>query len=80
MSNNLPTTPGQHWFRETGTEDWQPYYVTTLDGEGLICHCAKKVTPVARSESAWRGRTSLWPTKRKERDDTERVAACISIN
>lgn len=41
MINNLPTTPGQHWFKEEGTDNWQPYYVTTLDGEGLICHCSE---------------------------------------
>lgn len=41
MINNLPTTSGQHWFKEEGKEDWQPYYVTSLDGEGLICHCSE---------------------------------------
>lgn len=38
MSNNLPTTPGPYWFREKGFDKWEPYYVTTLDGKGMVCH------------------------------------------
>lgn len=38
MTNNLPATPGPYWFREKDGDEWEPYYVTTLDGEGMICH------------------------------------------
>lgn len=38
MNNNLPTTPGPYWFLEAETNEWELYFVTTLDGEGMVCH------------------------------------------
>lgn len=38
VPNSLPTTPGPYWFREKGFDKWEPYYVTTLDGKGMVCH------------------------------------------